>query len=76
MMVVRGTSNLGSGDLNGVNIHPADRCTWQQTAVPAGGYAIDNALFWTGGGTPENVPISNPELGFIGKSGRFVRIAD
>ena len=75
MMVIMGTSTL-PGQSVGNNIHPADRCTWTQSAATGGGYAIADALFFPGaGGTGSEITITNPRLGFIGKSGRFVEIA-
>ena len=56
------------------HIFPADRCTWNQLNEPSGGYAIDGAFFWDGVSSA-GVPIDNPRLGYIGKSGRFVEIA-
>ena len=88
MMVLRATTASG-GNITGaptayanaatVFIWPADRCTWTQEVGTGGiGYDIANALFWPGvglnGGTPDALPLVNPELGFIGKSGRFVKI--
>ena len=80
MMVIRGTSSLPEGGgtaVARVNIHPADRCTWTQSDAPDGnGYVIANAWFYPGaGGAGSDLAITDPELGFIGKSGRFVRIA-
>ena len=59
----------------GGDIFPADRCTWTQEIGPDGrGYAITNAAFWSGDGSSQI--IQNPKLGYIGKSGRFVEIAN
>ena len=72
MMVIR------SGEFGG-RIFPADRCTWVEQ-VPTGGrgYSITNAFFYTGLSGTEGetaTSIGDPELGFIGKSGRFVEIS-
>ena len=58
----------------GGDIFPADRCTWTQIADPNGGYDITNAAFWSGDGSSQI--IQAPKLGYIGKSGRFVKIAN
>lgn len=55
-------------------IFPADRCRWRVDADAAGGYEIHDAQFYPGNGAP--VSITNAELGYIGKSGRFVQIAN
>ena len=66
-------------------LFPADRCTWTQVATTTGGYDIEDAVFWPGvgvhidgQGTPttanDGIRINNAELGYIGKSGRFVQI--
>ena len=56
-------------------IYPADMCTWYTSVRAEGGYEIHNAQFWNGASTtPTHIPF--PELGYIGKSGRFVKIAD
>ena len=78
MMVIQGTIGTVS---NG--IWPADRCSWTFSAittggVPTGGYELDAASFYPGanapvGGNTANVhTITDPVLGQIGKSGRFV----
>ena len=55
-------------------IYPADNCTWIEAASSSGnGYTINTANFY---GTGAAVAIANPVLGFIGKSGRFVKISD
>ena len=73
MMVIMGSSTLPGGTAR-ISIHPADRCTWTQTAASAGGYAIADAEFYPAIGTAP-IAITNAQLGFIGKSGRFVEIA-
>ena len=75
MMVIRSGTNG--------NIFPADRCTWAQSAQAAGdsNYSIENAVFYPGASVNNvlgittaatHIPIGEPELGYIGKSGRFV----
>jgi hypothetical protein len=60
-------------DSTGV-IYPADNCSWKEAASASGhGYTINTANFY---GTGAAVVIANPVLGFIGKSGRFVKISD
>jgi len=55
-------------------IYPADSCTWKEAASASGnGYTINTANFY---GTGSAVSITGPILGFIGKSGRFVKISD
>ena len=78
MMVIMGTSTLpapsGTTATPRINIHPADRCTWTQFNLPDGrGYAIADAEFFPGDGGA--IEILQPRLGYIGKSGRFVEIA-
>ena len=80
-MVIRGNSTLrentaASGDpTNAITItngiHPADRCVWDQSQqMGTSNYEIGTAYFVRGNG--EYSLITNPELGYIGKSGRFV----
>jgi len=53
-------------------IHPADLCVWTQVEVD-GGYEITNAGFY---GTSTLTPLGvGCELGYIGKSGRFVKMS-
>jgi len=60
-------------DSTGV-IYPADNCSWKEAASGSGyGYTINTANFY---GTGAAVTIANPVLGFIGKSGRFVKVSD
>jgi len=55
-------------------IYPADNCSWKEAASSSGnGYTINTANFY---GTGSAVAITSPVLGFIGKSGRFVKISD
>ena len=82
MMVIQGT--IGT-DTN--RIYPADRCFWSQTSNTTAngistGYSIDTAFFLPGAsvaiggqGAATIHEITNPRLGYIGKSGRFVEMA-
>jgi hypothetical protein len=75
MMVIRGTvaANTLANNLVGDVLHlPADRCAWTVSAATGGGYKIDKAFLIH---STANVAITNPVLGYIGKSGRFVEIA-
>ncbi len=54
-------------------IYPADRCTWEQLTDPTG-YGIDDAVFYPGNTVGRL--LYDAQLGFIGKSGRFVKIAN
>jgi hypothetical protein len=55
-------------------IYAADLCSWKEIASASGnGYTINTAFHY---GTGSAVTIANPVLGFIGKSGRFVKISD
>ena len=79
MMVIQGqlTAAHGSIAANTTYLFPADRCAWvQETNRESGtpvGYNISTADFIPGNGAA--LEISDPLLGFIGKSGRFVEIA-
>ena len=80
MMVLQGTlpaNTFGtSTNLATDVLHlPADRCTWTSSAATGGGYKIDKAYLILGAGSTSTATISNPKLGFIGKSGRFVEMA-
>lgn len=56
-------------------LYPADRCVWSQHQHDSGrGYYIGNAFFYPGNAAREQINL--PELGYVGKSGRFVKIAD
>ena len=74
MMVIRGDSTVGEGAaaITQVGrIHPADRCIWTQSQeTGTSNYVIANAFFVAGNATYN--AIANPELGYIGKTGRFV----
>ena len=75
MMVIRGTipANTLGNNLVGDLLHlPADRFAWTTSAATGGGYKIDKAFLIH---STANVTITNPELGFIGKSGRYVGMA-
>jgi len=52
-------------------IYPTTLCTWVQSEV-TNGYQISSASFF---GTGTAVAITSPELGYIGKSGRFVKMS-
>lgn len=54
-------------------IYPADRCTWRQNYTGSN-YEITDATFFDGV-TANGVDLSDAQLGYIGKSGRFVEIA-
>ena len=81
-------TRFGSGDtitipvgqatlLNSAVVHetlyPADRCTWRQHSLGARGYGAANVQFYPGNAAA--IDIVSAELGYIGKSGRFVEIA-
>ena len=68
MMVIQGTV----AGVTGVSIVPADRCLWQFTASTTGGYELTNARFFAGDSAIAGAAITNPVLGQIGKTGRFV----
>ena len=80
MMVIRGTATIRAAETGPPvvaaltitdGIFPADRCVWEQSQqMDTSNYEISNAHFVAGNGTYN--PIANPELGYIGKSGRFV----
>lgn len=53
-------------------IYPAETCTWVQTEGQGGGYDITTVKTYISGSA---VAIAAAELGFIGKSGRFVKIS-
>ena len=53
-------------------VYPADLCTWIESSVSGGGYSIGTANFY---GTGAAVSIATPVLGYIGKSGRFVKMS-
>ena len=76
MMVIRGTLQANFQGITQGNPHlfPADRCVWNQgDATNREGYRIDTAYFFPG--NADAVQVMNPQLGYIGKSGRFVEIA-
>jgi len=62
-------------NLGETSIFPADRCTWRVGPDGDRGYRIDQAVFYNGVAA-NGVPIADPALGYIGKSGRFVEIAN
>ena len=54
-------------------IYPADRCTWVQVDNGgAGGYDITTVNFYPGNAVA--VALTGCELGYISKTGRFVKI--
>ena len=90
MMVIQGTvdgtfteTGLADGD---IRIFPADRCIWAQITTvdsdsnPTGGYSIDDAAFigltHSSAGNGSYIPLTSAQLGYIGKSGRFVAISN
>ena len=87
MMVIRGTITTTTEaaaigvPANAPHIFPADRCVWTQTAAPnQQGYLIGTVRFFpgaplTGSASTNHVVVDNAQLGYIGKTGRFVEIA-
>ena len=79
MMVIRGTLAAAAHGItaNTPHLFPADRCVWSQVAgVNRVGYQISTAFFFPGAGTGnDGTVIQDAQLGYIGKSGRFVEIA-
>ncbi len=67
------TASFTATETADYTIYPADRCTWEQRTDPTG-YGIDDGVFYPG--NVVGVPLFDAELGFIGKSGRFVKIAN
>lgn len=87
MMMLRLTNNTGgtitianTGVENGsFKLFPADRCTWTtQYNATTRNYEITIAEFYPGNGNAASLNGTNRvvELGYIGKSGRFVEITD
>ena len=77
MMVIRGSLATAYEGIPATQVHnfPADRCVWSQSYnANERSYTITGARFF-GTAAPAAV-ISNAELGYIGKSGRFVPITD
>ena len=78
MMVIRGalgTAYDGVTATPDVHNFPADRCVWSQSYnANTRQYTITSARFF--GITAGGAAITNPELGHIGKSGRFVPITE
>lgn len=52
-------------------IYPAETCTWVEISV-AGGYDIGTVKTYISGTA---VAIAAAELGYLGKSGRFVKMS-
>ena len=75
MMVIRGSLAAAHQGIPATQIHlfPADKCVWGQTYDLNVGYQTQGAYFFSG--NQDAVQIQNPQLGYIGKSGRFVEIA-
>ena len=76
MMVIRGSLAAAHQGIpaNVSHIFPADKCVWGQIYNgSATEYQIQGAYFFSG--NVNAVQIQNPQLGYIGKSGRFVEIA-
>ena len=89
MMVIQGTVSTTITNTNAfvsgdTRIFPADRCVWEQVDDTTGGYSIDNVAFVglthsTVGGTNVTgryIQLTAAQLGYIGKSGRFVAISN
>ena len=77
MMVIRGSLATAFEGVVQTQIHnfPADRCVWSQSYdANERSYTITGARFFGNGST--SAAIQNAELGYIGKSGRFVPITD
>ena len=76
MMVIQGNPAVAIGTIgqSELALFPADRCVWRTEQNSTGGYNVIEAEFVPPGGTTYT-PISNPTLGYIGKSGRFVEIS-
>jgi hypothetical protein len=73
MMVVKGTVPTNTFGTHAASVEfmlPADNCVWSQVAS-GNGYEIAGASYILNGAA---IAISNPALGVIGKSGRFVQI--
>ena len=74
MYVIRGTAVTNSEGVptTANSIFPADRCVWNQgdEGDPHANYTLTEAVLINGNGTA--IVISDPVLGIIGKSGRFV----
>ena len=73
------TINIAAGNATAITaqsisltIYPADRCTWKQFQLERG-YGIGSVEFYPGNATA--IDIVAAQLGYIGKSGRFVEIA-
>ena len=77
MYVIQGNPGVQIGTIgqSELGTFPADRCVWRTEPDANGGYTVIEAEFCPPGGT-SYTPISNPTLGVIGKSGRFVAITN
>ena len=56
-------------------IYPADRCTWTEHS-DANGYHIEAPMFVTDSAAAIGATGDTIELGYIGKSGRFVSVSN
>lgn len=57
------------------NTYPAETCVWRTASVAAGGYQLTHLTVGTPTVAVGTAPLTAPtgaELGYIGKSGRFV----
>lgn len=61
--------------LSNGNVYPAETCVWRTTAVSNGGYKLTHLTIGSPtiavGAAPAAAP-AGAQLGYIGKSGRFV----
>jgi hypothetical protein len=61
--------------LSNGNVYPAETCVWRTTAVSSGGYKLTHLTIGSPtiavGSAPAAAP-TGAQLGYIGKSGRFV----
>ena len=75
MLVIRGSSTVGTGGASAMRIHPIHRCYWVDEGYNSttGQYDISGAHFYDGNTA---IAITNPVLGHIGASGRFVPMTD
>lgn len=53
-------------------IYPAETCTWVQTEGQGGGYDVTTVKTYI---TGTEIAIAAAELGYLGKSGRFVKMS-
>ena len=83
-ITISGTDRSGLPDGTTTMIFPADRCIWAQSYnQTTSEYTISDAYFLplthSAGTAADDIgsfyPLANAQLGYIGKSGRFVEIA-